>query len=489
MPGRVTLRVLSGDWLGRRFDFDENDVVVVGRSKDCHLQLPKSDNSVSRHHCLFEVSPPEILVRDLGSRHGTRVNGRKWGGRAPGAKATGRPDDDAVPLSDGDEVRIGRCVLRVEIEAPQRCEKCNRPLPASGACGDCDPTMRISAKELDLECNRCGGSLETSDLGPGTSGSCRRCRRGDVSDPLAVTRLASRSTLPEDGTPRIPGHEVVHRLGAGGMGAVYLARRERDGLWVALKVILARMAVDPTAQKRFLRECALVEQLSHPNVVAFYERGTVGDMYWFTMEFCPAGCVSHLLKRSGGRLPVPEAIDVAMDALRALEFVHQSEVDVVLEDGSRQTARGLVHRDVKPANLLLTSMGDSRRVKLSDFGLAKSFSTAGLSGCTVGDEAGGDASYMPREQLLDFRNVRPVSDVWSMGATLYELLTGKTPRPGAKGGSALHAVLSQGAVPILERDSSLPPGLAHVIDRALDADPDNRFQDAGEFRKALETVT
>jgi serine/threonine protein kinase len=455
VSGKVTLRVIRGPMPGSALVFEEHDTIVFGRAKDCRGRLPGDDTAVSRHHFLLEVSPPQARLRDLGSRHGTWVNGTKCGGRRAGERA----EDVAsraypqVDLADGDEIRAGRTTFAVEVAG--------EPARAVALAG----------------CSRCGAPATPGDgthepLCAGcASQSARAGAGGGISDDSIRTIL--------------PGFEVVRRLGVGGMGAVYLAKRDRDAVWVALKLMLAKVAVNESARLRFARESSIVEQLSHPNIVAFYERGSEGASFFFTMEFCPGGSLAELLKRRDGKLPFDEAAAIALQALDALAYAHEREVSVELPDGRSLRTRGVVHRDIKPMNILLTGADHHWTAKLSDFGLAKCFQTAGLSGCTVTGDAAGALPYMPREQLLDFKNVLPVSDVWSMGATFYEMLTGETPRDMPQGRDPLEIILGGRTVPIRERDAAVPAAVATVVDRALSEEPASRFVNAREFRDAL----
>ncbi|HET9314710.1 MAG TPA: protein kinase, partial [Vicinamibacteria bacterium] len=162
-------------------------------------------------------------------------------------------------------------------------------------------------------------------------------------------------------------------------------------------------------------------------------------------------------------------LDMALQALAGLAHAH---------------ARGVVHRDLKPENLLLG--GDDARVKIADFGLAKSFEQAGWSGLTATGAVAGTLFFMPREQLTSFRVVRPVSDVWSMAATLYFLLTRQYARDFRPGQDPLQVILGGGVVPIRARDPRIPETVARVIDRALADDPEQRYPTAAEFRADLE---
>jgi serine/threonine protein kinase len=146
---------------------------------------------------------------------------------------------------------------------------------------------------------------------------------------------------------------------------------------------------------------------------------------------------------------------------------------------------GFVHRDIKPDNVLL---GEDGAPRLADFGLAKSFQQAGLSGLTATGAVAGTFEFMPREQLTSYRQARPTTDVWSMAATIYYLLTGQYARDFAARSDPLAVILRGGVVPLRQRDPSVPDDLATVIDRALDDEPSRRFPTARELVTALRGV-
>jgi serine/threonine protein kinase len=254
------------------------------------------------------------------------------------------------------------------------------------------------------------------------------------------------------------------------MGVVYLATRRSDARAVALKVLLPHVVVEPAARDAFLREIEVTRSLRHPRIVELLDFGYEDDSFFFAMEFCSGGSVLGRLREQEGRLQPPEALDFTLQALEGLAFAH---------------GRGFVHRDIKPDNILIGHDGD---VRVTDFGLAKSFERAGLSGMTATGTVGGTPYFMPREQLVSFREARPASDVWSMGATLYHLLTGQHTRRFESGEDPLGVILRGGVVPIRERDPGLPVELCRVVDRAIADDPASRFPDAGAFREALIAV-
>src|SRR5262249_55645256 len=136
--------------------------------------------------------------------------------------------------------------------------------------------------------------------------------------------------------------------------------------------------------------------------------------FFFTLEYCEGGSVHDLLKKSG-KLPVEMAVPLALQALEGLEYAHRVDLpSVQLADGSIASACGLVHRDIKPGNILLAKEGKAYFAKIGDYGLAKAFDLAGLSGLSVNGQVGGTPGFMPRQQLLDYRNARPAVDVWGM---------------------------------------------------------------------------
>ncbi|HEV7501008.1 MAG TPA: FHA domain-containing serine/threonine-protein kinase [Vicinamibacteria bacterium] len=283
---------------------------------------------------------------------------------------------------------------------------------------------------------------------------------------LLVELESSSKTSPPAG---VAGYALGPLLGRGGMGVVHLATRLSDGGTVALKLMRPEAAVDAHAREVFDREIAVTESLRHPNVVTLYAHGAHGDTFFFAMEYCPGGSLSAALLQRANPLDPALATRVALQALEGLSFAHE---------------KGFIHRDIKPENILLADM-EMNVVKLTDFGLAKSFQQAGLSGMTATGFAAGTLQFMPREQLTNFRLLRPASDVWSMGATLYYMLTLRYVRDFTAGKDPLAVVLGGNVLPIRTRNPQIPAALAEVVDRAVDDDLIRRYPSGVEFRNAL----
>lgn len=191
------------------------------------------------------------------------------------------------------------------------------------------------------------------------------------------------------------------------------------------------------------------------------------------MDLCSEGSLQSLLKERRQPLSPEEAIPLILDALDGIAFAHK---------------RGIVHRDIKPENILLKLDGERTRALIADFGLAKNFELAGLSGLTATGMAAGTPRFMPREQLLRYRYVNPVSDLWSIAATLYYVLTGKLPREFPAHRDPMEVVLHGGSIPLSDRAPQLPKELCEVIDRTLSDEPDRRPQSAEELSTQLRSV-
>ncbi|WP_280274848.1 protein kinase domain-containing protein [Nocardia wallacei] len=458
MSASVRLSVISGPSAGTEFFADEKAHCVVGRAPDCALQIVENGAKpvVSRHHCLFDINPPDVRVRDFGSLNGTRVNDREIGRRRPGQtpEEGARLEFREYDLLDGDEVRLGKAVIRVGVDVTPADD-----LPEAARCGVCGRDMRDSGAGKRI---------------------CRTCRRDPGKLLLGLLRPAG---APGGELPAITGYEPVRELGRGGQGIVWLVRHIDSGELRALKVQSAQAAVEPRAERSFLREMDNIRGLRHPNIVAFRDGGAVGAMFYFVCEYCAEGSVDELVRRRG-TLEVDEAVRLTTQALEGLAYAH----DVPVEWGTLDTgpaAIGLIHRDVKPANILLAAAGAHPIAKLADFGLAKAFERAGLSGHTMTGSMAGTVGFMARPQLINYKFAKPEVDVWAMAASLYFMLTGHPPRHFPAGTDPIAVVLRDKAVPIRQRDRNLPRRLAAVIDEALIDEPAIRITTATQLRDAL----
>ena len=259
-------------------------------------------------------------------------------------------------------------------------------------------------------------------------------------------------------------YELGATLGAGGMARVVEAHDRVLDRQVAVKLLRDDIATDPSIRERFLREARTAAKFTHPNAVAVYDTGQDGRQPWIVMELIRGEDLSRRLTLSG-RLDEPEAVRITDAVLAALEAAHRD---------------GMVHRDVKPANIMLLEDGG---VKLADFGIAKSMQDA-TAGMTATGQIIGTAKYLSPEQV-EGRPATPASDVYATGIVLYEMLTGEPPFTGD---SAIAIALAHTRDPIPDIRRAAPgisPALAAVVERSLSKDPAQRFTDAGEMRRAL----
>jgi serine/threonine protein kinase len=213
-----------------------------------------------------------------------------------------------------------------------------------------------------------------------------------------------------------------------------------------------------------------------------YYQGT----FFFTLEYCEGGSLRDLMQERGSTLSIDEALFIIMQVLDALEYAHNLDLEVPQTDGSLKQIRGFVHRDLKPSNILLTGEGKKKTAKVADYGLAKAFDLAGLSGLTHTGEAAGTPWFCPRQQIVEFKYCQPDVDVWAAAATLYFMLTGDSPRDFHDHEDPFKKILTSRAIPICERNPSIPKPLAQVIDQALIDDPEIPFKTAQSFRNALQ---
>jgi eukaryotic-like serine/threonine-protein kinase len=259
-------------------------------------------------------------------------------------------------------------------------------------------------------------------------------------------------------------YRIVRRLGAGGMANVYLAEDQELGRNVAIKILNERHAGDMQFVERFRREAKSAASLSHPNIVSIYDRGEAEGTYYIAMEHLDGRNLKELII-ARGPAPVRIAIEYTKQILGALRFAHRN---------------GIVHRDIKPHNVLVDRDG---RLKVTDFGIAR----AGASQMTEAGSIVGTAQYLSPEQARGGQ-VDQRSDLYSVGIVLYELLTGTVPFTGDSPVEIAMKHLSAKLPLPSEKRPDLPHDMDLIVARALAKDPEDRFQDADEFEAELDRV-
>jgi serine/threonine-protein kinase len=267
---------------------------------------------------------------------------------------------------------------------------------------------------------------------------------------------------------KIPGYKILGKLGAGAMATVYKAKQLSLDRMVAIKVLPHKFSSNPQFIERFYAEGRAAAQLNHPNIVQAYDVGKSGEYHYFVMEYVDGRTVhDDIVKHK--RLAERDAVDMVMQIADALQHAH---------------ARGLIHRDVKPKNIMITKEGVA---KLADMGLARAVSDKEMAEAEAG-KAFGTPYYISPEQIRGEVNIGPPADIYSLGATLYHMLTGNVPFEGKNPSAVMHRHLKESIVAPDHVNPKLSAGVSEVVEMMMAKDPRKRYQNCKDLLLDLKAV-
>ena len=260
-------------------------------------------------------------------------------------------------------------------------------------------------------------------------------------------------------------YEIGKRIGRGGMAEIFQARDILLDRPVAIKVLFPEFATDPAFVERFRREAQAAANLNHPNIVGVYDWGKVNNTYYIAMEYVNGRTLADILKQSGTLTPM-QVCDVMSEVAAALGSAHQN---------------GVIHRDVKPGNILVSTVG---QVKVADFGIARALGAGVEQGLTQTGAVMGTATYFSPEQAQGtFTDQR--SDIYSLGIVMYEMLSGVAPFTGENAVAIAYKQVHEQPMPLIERVASVPAELAAIVTKCMRKSPDDRYTTAEEVRDEL----
>ncbi len=501
---QVELKVTAGPASGRIFKFEKPDCFLFGRTKDARLSLP-DDPYISRQHFLMEISSCSCRITDLGSKNGVFINGIRYGGRKPPEPGVKQAMDGRMGkiLNDGDIIIVGNTIMEISIQGKVPCAVCGTEISIPA----------LYEEDKDDVSHRCDPCKER-ESGEGLESLSESLFDGVNSKPLELLSeiLSSAAPFSDSDTPQLSGYHLEKEIGGGNMSRVYVGTCQLSGVTVAVKTMAPQISVDEEAVRLFQREIEITRRLNHKNIVELIEYGRIKDLFFFVVEYVDGMDLDGFIKSRGGKLSMEEAAPIMLGALEGLAYAHRAKIRMKTPDGSVKTCIGVVHRDIKPNNILLAKEQDGWIPKVSDFGISKSFESAGLSDMTQPGMVAGTPVYWPREHITYYRYLNPATDVFSMAAVFYEMLTGRMVREGfdtlymkskkqgrPPGMSDFMRVLAENpTIPIRERLADIPGPVANVIDRALkevDLPPDKhvmrdtlanvRYPNADVFRREL----
>lgn len=379
------------------------------------------DAKLSRQQCEIRPAPEGYFLRDLQSKNGTFVNGARV---------------REARLRDGDRIQVGLTTFLF------RAQQLTSPQPTAIA-----PAY---------QCAACGGIIPSDAVG--------MARRTD-------THIYCPACVQANGLIGrvVAGYEIMEPIGRGAMGTVFKAEQLSMERHVALKILHDALSAEPEAVERFLHEARAGGQFSHPNIIRIYDINQTEGYCFISMEYVPGGDVGSLVEREGP-LPAAQVVDIAIQTATALAHAH---------------GKGVIHRDVKPTNLLL---GRDSLIKLADLGLAKSLDAAGVSSITASGTVLATLAYIPPEQVTNAASVDGRADIYSLGATLYHLLTGVAPFRGTNIAELSQAILTEPPRSVRAYRDDVPAALDSAIARSMAKDPAQRFQDAQSLIGSLQAM-
>lgn len=436
---------------------------VIGRSLAADWSIPE-DGLLSRNHLKLTPVDSGCVLFDFASKNGTNLNDEPV------------ESEKSVFLVQNDLIQAGRCVFRVHFETTDiAVVDASQSLTAEADSASHKLLEIIPEKiapELPLAsfaCSICHGDYP----GSASPNVAVQSPNEFLSPYICNNCLPGRMTLSVDTEEDLAPHfETIRLLGKGSMGVVYLAKNRETSRHVALKIIDPETATTRTAIERFMREMAVISALKHINIVECLDQGHDAGHLWFAMEYVSGISLETLAQANRGTYPVNQACRIVCQVLKGLEYAHN---------------QSLVHRDIKPENILIGRTSEKRLIaKISDFGLAKNYQSMGASGLTFSGEMRGTIPFMPPEQMIDFKTVKPSGDLYSTAATLYYLIAGTyvfdSDDPSD---DMIQMLLDHHVVPLSNRRSDVPQELSDLVLKCLARNPDDRFPTASAMRNAL----
>jgi len=434
----IELSVIAGPHAGTTFRFDHNGTFLVGRSSDSHLTL-EDDPQLSRFHFRLEFSPPNCCVVDLESSNGTLVNGERI---------------QSAPLSPGDIVAAGE--TQIEFQSTYK-EQPPTPFEIT------ETVLFRSIKNVNSESDEADLSGESTEL------PARIIRPSNSQADNDVQSIADGQSNDD-----IPGYKLSRILGRGSMGTVYRAFHRGTGKKCAVKVMAPDHAANEKSLQLFTREATLLSQLNHPGIVRFFEMGYHQGQLFLVMEYVRNKSIKEILDGQPRMSHTRIICRTITKVLDALTYAHD---------------RSLVHRDIKPTNILLSITGGKLRVKLGDFGLAKNYANAGFSGITEEAETRGTLAFMPPEQIMDSRFAKPTCDLYATGVTMYQYLSGRLPFEFSTVSEGLAQILNGQPTKLGRYRPDLPDELLDFVSKAISENPEDRFRTAQEMASELSILS
>lgn len=487
---QVCIEVIEGSCKGQRINFAEQDTFMIGRAPDCRCVV-KGDNTFSRHHLFLEINQANVTLKDLGSLNGTLVNGRLiYAGRGKDIDPEKAEPSQPVGLHDGDQIQAGNNLMILRISAPAVCVDCAAEIPDEDkkACEFVNGAyLCLGCRKREEEKNKPGRPKEEKPadlrMNPRQREQAER-HPAAVLDAMLLEFLNLRGA--QSATPEIHGYTDLKKIGEGGFGVVYKARRICDGKIVAIKTMLQTRRPDQRKLLLFDREKEIISQLKHPNIVRSESAGIWNDIHFIEMDFVEGGSIWDLMKAGSQSIELKTAAPLILNMLEGLAYAHEVEVVVTTKKG-KEKQKGVVHRDIKPPNVLLARENGKLVAKLSDFGLAKAFGAAGFTqgSLTQTGTTCGSPLYMALEHLVDYRDVRPPTDVFEMAATIFHMLTGQPIRSLGQGRDPFKCVLENPPRRLKDHLSKCPKALSTVMDCALAVDPKDRHANGRGFLEAM----
>jgi serine/threonine protein kinase len=391
----IELQVTAGPNQGQIFTFDESTPITIGRGDGMKVRV--NDPAVSRSHCVIEFTDGKTLVKDAGSRTGTRVNGR----------SVARHE-----LRNDDEICVGTTKLKYQLQAP----------PAE------EQVRRADAVDLDGLCQLAGTTFSHFKL-------------GDVA-------------------------------GVGNTGVVFQAQDLKEERDLALKIYVPDFASIDEDLQRFIRAVKTMLPIRHPNLVTLFGGGKTGPHCWMAMEFVKGENLKQTIQRigQGGKIDWRPALHVAIGVARGLFHLHSEKI---------------IHRNLSPTNILFSKLGVA---KMGSLILAKALSGTLARNVTMGNNVLGEVCYQAPEQVGAAGGVDGRADIYSLGALMYALLTGRPPFLGSSAIETASWILQRNPQPPRSYNPGIPGPLEEIVLKMLEKKPAERFQSAGELLDELEKL-